>query len=250
MAPGAEHQPGFARLAIAMNLSNPDSVKPNWKRYASAAYASGLLRGLSLHFKYRRRTMIASRPYAENLALLSVVLRNPALGDGAIIECGTWRGGMAAGMIEIGGPDRNYYFFDSFAGLPPAGPHDEARSHSAQPHDNCCASLDEFRQTLTKTGVVAERIHIQQGFFEQTLPSFACPQIAVLRLDVDWYESTMICLETFWDFVLPGGLILIDDYNAWQGCSKAVHAFLAKRDAKERLRHGPLARVTYILKQA
>ncbi len=250
MAPGAEHKPGFARLAVAMKLPNPDLMKPNWKRHAYAAYAWGLLGGFRLHFKYRQQTMIASRPYAENLALVSVVLRNPALGDGAIIECGTWRGGMAAGMIDIGGPDRNYYFFDSFAGLPPAGPNDEARSHSAQPHLNCCASLDEFRQTLTKTRMLPETIHIQEGFFEQTLRSFACPQIAVLRLDVDWYESTMICLETFWDYVLPGGLILLDDYNAWQGCSKAVHAFLAKRNAKERLRHGPLARVTYILKQA
>ena len=238
-----------AGLSISMDTGNLDSGKPNWKRHAYAAYAWGLLSGFRLHSKYREQTMIPSRTYAENLALLSVVLRNPALQTGAIAECGTWRGGMAAAMMEVGGPDRDYHFFDSFAGLPPAGPHDEPRSQASQPHDNCRASLDEFRQTLAKTGRVTERIQVHQGLFQQTLPTFVCPPIAALRLDADWYESTMICLETFWDFVLPGGLILIDDYSAWQGCSRAVHAFLAKRDAKERLRQGPLARVTYILKQ-
>src|SRR5215469_7663516 len=91
---------------------------------AGLTYPLAMVRGLRLFFKYRGRTMIAARPYAENLALLAMALRNPSLDKGAIIECGTWRGGMSAGMMELAGPSRKYEFFDSFEGLPPAGERD------------------------------------------------------------------------------------------------------------------------------
>jgi O-methyltransferase len=63
--------------------------------------------------------------------------------------------------------------------------------------------------------------------------------IAVLRLDGDWHESTMICLEKFWDHVLPGDIVLIDDYYVWEGCAKAVHSSLAKRQTPERITKAP-----------
>jgi hypothetical protein len=216
-----------------------------------------MIRGLRLFSKYRSRTMIGPRAYAENLALIAMSLRNPSLDEGAVIECGTWRGGMSAGMIQVGGPQRRYVFFDSFEGLPPAGEHDgqeakEYQRNTASPtyYDNCTASLEEFETTISLTGVPSERIAIHKGFFEETLPKFASPPIAILRLDADWYESTMVCLEKFWDYLLPGGLLLIDDYHVWEGCSRAVHAFLARRDAKESIKQGPIGRVAFLVKAA
>lgn len=222
---------------------------------ARLAYPSGLLRGLRLYSKYRSRTMIGRVAYAENLALVAMTLRNSALNSGAVIECGTWRGGMSAGMMEVGGRARRYDFFDSFEGLPPAGDHDGERAKqyqldTASPtyYDNCTASLAEFEKTISMTGVSQKNVGIHKGFFESTLPGFSCPQIAVLRLDADWYNSTMICLEKFWDHILLGGLLLIDDYHVWEGCTRAVHAFLAKRDATESVKQGPLGRVAFIIK--
>jgi O-methyltransferase len=58
----------------------------------------------------------------------------------------------------------------------------------------------------------------------------------------------MICLEKFWPHIMPGGLILIDDYYAWEGCAKAVHAFLAAQQAPERISRGPIGRVAFIIK--
>jgi O-methyltransferase len=217
-------------------------------------YLINMVRYIKLFRKYKDSTMINARAYVENLALLSLALK--ALPAGAIVECGTWKGGMAAGMIEIGGSNRRYFFFDSFSGLPPArdidGP--EARrwqSDTASPrfNDNCSATVDEFEATLRKTNISHELYVVKKGFFEQTFPSFESPPIAVLRLDADWYDSTLICLEKFWDRVIPGGLILIDDYYMWDGCSRAVHDFLSRRSASERIRQGPLGRVAYILKE-
>ena len=75
-------------------------------------------RDITDHVERAQREAIARNAYIENLALISRALENSALKDGAFIECGTWKGGMSAGMIEVGGPDRNYFFFDSFEGLP------------------------------------------------------------------------------------------------------------------------------------
>jgi O-methyltransferase len=222
---------------------------------AGLTYVLGMIRGVRLFSKYHSRTMISRRVYAENLALIAMSLRNPSLDKGCIIECGTWRGGMSAGMIEIGGLNRDYLFFDSFEGLPPAGERDGQRAKEYQHdktsptyYDNCTASLTEFKKTISLTGVSPKKIGIHKGFFEVTLPKLNCPPIAVLRLDADWYESTMICLEEFWDHILPGGLVLIDDYYVWEGCSRAIHSFLARRDVKESVKQGPIGRVAFIIK--
>jgi hypothetical protein len=58
----------------------------------------------------------------------------------------------------------------------------------------------------------------------------------------------MICLNKFWDDVLVGGLILIDDYYMWDGCSRAVHDFLSARKATERIQED--SGVGYIVKRA
>jgi hypothetical protein len=199
--------------------------------------------------------MITLQAYIDALAVTGKVLCNPHLRLGAIIECGTWRGGMAAGMIETCGFGRQYYFFDSFAGLPPAQELDgnsafqwQADETSPNFHDNCSASIEEFYETIRMTKCPPQNVHVYKGFFEDTLPRFDCPPIAVLRLDGDWFASTMICLDALWDRVLPGGVVLIDDYYAWEGCAKAVHTFLAKRMAPERIYQGLVRNTAFIIK--
>jgi hypothetical protein len=60
--------------------------------------------------------------------------------------------------------------------------------------------------------------------------------IGVLRLDGDWYDSTMVVLERLYDAVAPGGLVIIDDYYVWPGCSQAVHDFLSDRGSPDVIR--------------
>jgi O-methyltransferase len=55
-------------------------------------------------------------------------------------------------------------------------------------------------------------------------------------LDADWYDSTITCLEAFGKHVAPGGVILIDDYYTWDGCSKAVHDYLSRHTLPWRIR--------------
>lgn len=93
----------------------------------------------------------------------------------------------------------------------------------------------------------AQAVYITKGWSNYTIPTFTPNEpIAILRLDGDWYESIMICLVHLFDKVAPGGVIILDDYHAWDGYRKATHDFLSQRSAVERIRC--LGSVCYIIK--
>ncbi len=222
-------------MSLARNISLAISARRN--RFADEVLARGLYR------KYRHATMISPEDFRANVKTAKWILSNPAMQGAAVIECGTWRGGMSAALCEIGGPDRDYHFFDSFEGLPPAtdldGPRAKAyQAEKTDPHyfNNCTASLQEFEQTIALTGLADRRIiQIYKGWFEDTLRDFKSPPIGLLRLDGDFYDSTMTCLKALWPHLLSGAGVLLDDYYAWEGCTRAVHDFLSSVKATERI---------------
>ncbi len=187
--------------------------------------------------RFRPFTMISSHRYVRNL----VIARRFAGVPGAVVECGPWKGGMIAGMARLLGDEREYYLFDSFEGLPPAQDIDgeaarawQANTTSPGYHDNCTAHEDDARRAMELAGVT--RPHIVKGWFEDTLPGFdGSTPIAILRLDADWYESTLTCLEHLFPSLVEGGVLLIDDYHTWDGCARAVHAYFAREGLSDRI---------------
>ena len=89
---------------------------------------------------------------------------------------------------------------------------------------------------------------MHEGLFAATFPVATVPPIAILRLDADWYDSTRLCLERFWDGLLSGALVLVDDYYTWEGCRKALHEFLARRNATETVHQSRFGKVAYLIK--
>jgi hypothetical protein len=85
---------------------------------------------------------------------------------------------------------------------------------------------------MAETGYPPERIHYHAGKVEDTIPAGAPAEIALLRLDTDWYESTRHELEHLYDRVPAGGVIIADDYATWQGARKAVDEFLERTGAR------------------
>ena len=51
-------------------------------------------------------------------------------------------------------------------------------------------------------------------------------QIAVLRLDTDWFESTRAELDILFPRLSAGGILIIDDYCTWSGAHKATDGWL------------------------
>jgi hypothetical protein len=54
--------------------------------------------------------------------------------------------------------------------------------------------------------------------------------VALAHLDGDWYESTRTCLTRIAPRLVPGGRIVLDDYDKWSGCRAAVDEYFAGRD--------------------
>ena len=193
-------------------------------------------------------TMISEPSFLDNLRLAEMVRHVP----GCIVECGVWRGGMSAGLCRLLGDGRCYYLFDSFQGLPPAQDIDGAAAirwqqdkRSLTYYDNCSATPEFASAAMQQAG--ARSFQLVKGWFKETLPTFSFSEpVALLRLDGDWYDSTMICLESLFDRVSEHGIIILDDYHAWDGCSRALHDFLSRRSATERIRS--LGDVCYVSK--
>ena len=202
-----------------------------WQRWRT------LRRARELRSKYAEYTMVLEGTYASNLELATRVASVP----GCVVECGVWRGGMSAGLAEILGPERAYHLFDSFEGLPPTttidGKEANEWSEAARPNpaDNLAVSVSFARRAMELSG--APRFTLHQGWFNETVPAFDPGEpIALLRLDGDWYDSTLVCLEHLFPRVASGGLLLVDDYYHWEGCARALHDFLSKEQRPERIR--------------
>ena len=199
--------------------------------------------------RFREFTMISEKEYVDCLQLVKKHEHIP----GCVVECGVWRGGMSAGMATVLGPDRNYFLFDSFAGLPPAKEIDGEKAIQWQKdteapgyYENCKAEITWAEKAMAKSG--AKNVRLIKGWFDQTIPGFKLPEpIAVLRLDGDWYDSIMTCLDEFFPLVPAGGLIIMDDYHTWEGCSKALHDYLSKHKRPERIKSTP-SMVGYLIK--
>jgi O-methyltransferase len=190
-----------------------------------------------LFFRFKHFTMIPGISYLVNLELADKCKNI----RGAIVECGTWKGGMIAGIASCLGPDREYYLFDSFEGLPKAREIDgisaiEWQNDKESPdyHDNCAATEADARKAMSLAH--APNTHIIKGWFENTLPGSKFPGgIALLRMDGDWYDSTIQILTNLFPLVNADGLIIIDDYYAWDGCSRAVHDYLSREKRPEKI---------------
>lgn len=160
---------------------------------------------------------------------------------GAIVECGVWRGGsmMAAArtLLEIDAVDRDIYLFDTYEGMTEPSADDisfmgeSAATLMANKRTAetvlAYASIEDVRGNMRRTGYPEARLHFVKGPVEETLPEKAPAQIALLRLDTDWYESTRHELEHLIPRLVPNGVLIVDDYGHWRGSRKAVDEFLA-----------------------
>jgi O-methyltransferase len=99
------------------------------------------------------------------------------------------------------------------------------------------------------TMVANAKYRIFSGWFRETVPKYAAenPNIAVLRLDGDWYDSIATCFDELFQHVAHGGLVIVDDYGSWDGCTRAVHDFLSRTNATEAIRK-TRSGVAYLIK--
>ncbi len=213
--------------------------------------------------KVRRCTMLP----VERLITLyqQVAYCEEARLPGAFVECGVWKGGsvalMALANLEYGAARRDIHLFDSFTDIcEPDQAVDGARAirevkawAKGGGMNGALAPVTGFYDLMGGAGTLAgnkellekrvgydpQFLYYHAGWFQDTLPkdANAIREIAILRLDGDWYASTKVCLEHLYDKVVVGGFIIVDDYHAYEGCRKAVDEFRRRKNISAYLHH-------------
>ena len=189
--------------------------------------------------RVRRYTLTSAPRIAALVDAASYVARNRV--PGAIVECGVWRGGSvmacALTLLREGAADRDLYLFDTFTGMVEPSPEDVPSPYDGYSPQRKWRRLHssgrqwagvpagEVRANMERTGYPPERIHVVEGRVEDTLPREAPEAIALLRLDTDWYASTRHELEQLYPRLVPGGVLIVDDYGHYAGARRAVNEY-------------------------
>ena len=178
-------------------------------------------------------TMIGVKRLRNLRTIVETVIRSGVPGD--LIEAGVWRGGacilMRAVLQVYGITDRHVWIADSFKGVPPPNAETYPADRESTYHTffDLSVPVDTVRRNIDKYGLLDGQIVFLEGWFKDTLPTAPIERLAVLRLDGDLYESTIVALNALYDKVSVGGYVIVDDYHVVAGCRKAISDFLAER---------------------
>jgi O-methyltransferase len=187
--------------------------------------------------RVKEYTMTSAERIASLCNAVRYLAKNNIAGD--IVECGVWRGGstMAAidTLITVGDTTREVYLYDTFEGMSEPSELDKESYTGTSatellekdPAIKCVATLEDVQNNVGSLKYRAELVHYVKGKVEETIPGTLPAKIALLRLDTDWFESTAHELEHLYPLLVPGGVIIIDDYGHWEGARKAVDEYIA-----------------------
>jgi O-methyltransferase len=209
--------------AIEAELARFFAGRPDKDRFANAEW----------HAKIAGEPFTMSSPErTQNVReIVETVLRDGVPGD--LVETGVWRGGlciMMKAVLAAMGARRRLYVCDSFRGLP------EIRDGVDAPlklHENplLAISVEQVRENFARFGLLDDDVEFVEGWFADTMPVLRgqIGDIAVLRLDGDYYTSTREVIDPLYDKVSDGGFIIVDDYGCYQQARDAIHDFWAER---------------------
>ena len=181
--------------------------------------------------------MIGLKRLANLRMCVETILEDGIPGD--LIETGVWRGGATIFMRAIlkahGVTNRSVWVADSFAGLPPP---DTKR----YPPD-AGITLHQFPQLAVFVGTrtrqlpavwVARRSSaVSQGLVSRHAAGSPIERLAILRLDGDLYESTILALDGLYGKLSAGGFVIVDDYNNVAACRQAVDDFRTEHGIRD-----------------
>ena len=166
---------------------------------------------------------------------------------GVLIEAGCAAGGSAIVMTAAKKPDRPFFVYDVFGMIPEPSDKDgndvldrykvikqgEAKGIGDRGYYGYETDLQlKVQQNFSRHGfpIVENNVKLVKGLFLDTITG--SEPVALAHVDGDWYNSVMDCLQRIAPRLVIGGTLVIDDYEAWSGCRKAVGDYFADKKAK------------------
>ena len=216
-----DHYLSLMQSCLTGTLYKDPPLKVLW----SQGYDS-TLRESGLDWPSRAHTMIGRKRLQNLRVLTEQVIQDGVPGD--FIETGVWRGGacilMRAILSAYGINDRRVWLADSFSGLPkpdetqyPADQGDEFHTYT-----DLAVNQEEVEDNFRQYDLLDEQVVFLKGWFKDTLPTLSAEKFALLRLDGDMYESTIVALNHLYPRLSINGYIIIDDYHTVPACKKAI----------------------------
>ncbi len=184
----------------------------------------------------RWRPQPLPRTTQKSLQILDAVNETSALG-GAVVECGVGTGfslAMLSLFLDGHGDERPLWAFDSYSGFPEGNEKDAewfSPDRMKVYEGFSVAWVRDYIAGTTGQPELADRPRYMQGFFPDSFAEYDGGPISLLHLDVDLYQSYMDCFAFFAPKLLPGSIILLDEYDRgtdktkWPGAKTAVDEF-------------------------
>jgi len=197
-----------APIAIYFIL-NSKSIHPTYRLSFFRKFSLGAKMFLN---KFRIPT---GTSYKSHLAMALKIMETPPEVEGAVVECGSWRGGSSANLSLICKlTNRKLIIFDSFEGLPQSDPSDRQGDYEPGAF---AGSLEEVKKNIERCGAI-ERCEFVKGWFNETLPTLDTP-VLLAFLDVDLELSLETCVRYIWPHLTEQGYIFIDEYVSLDYCA-------------------------------
>jgi O-methyltransferase len=195
---------------------------------------------LRLLYRHHAGTMVNWDALYSNFTAARYVAQRGIPGD--VVECGVAEGGSAFLMAEtlkmFGATDKKVYLYDTFEGM------SEPTGKDVWVADNAISAVDHYFEGFGKTRYDAfleglnqvdyprENLIVVKGKVEDTIPSVMPERISLLRLDTDWYESTLHELVHLYPRLVEGGILICDDYGCWQGAREAMDEYCKQHNLR------------------
>jgi ubiquinone/menaquinone biosynthesis C-methylase UbiE len=155
---------------------------------------------------------------ADRCFMLFQMARYAQRKQGEFAEVGVYKGGTARLIAKVC-PNKKVHLFDTFSGLPKGNPDIDIHEQG----DFADISLESVQNFLRDCNNVV----YHPGFFPDTAKEII-EKFSLVHIDVDLYQSVKDSLEIFYNKLVPGGVMVFDDYEwpAYPGVKKAVNEFL------------------------
>ncbi|MEK7412478.1 MAG: TylF/MycF/NovP-related O-methyltransferase [Planctomycetota bacterium] len=212
--------PGHVSADGGFQLVKPNATYSPWNRDSTFQAAHAQIQEATLVDVYRC------------WELWQLVEQSAKLSEGAVIEIGVWRGGTGALIAQRAkqcGIRDPIYLCDTFTGVVKAGAND-TRYIGGEHADTDRAAVERL---LARMGCDGVRILV--GIFpDQTGSAVAEQRIRFCHVDVDVYQSAKDILAWVWDRLVPGGIVVFDDYG-FKGCEGVARLVEEHRSSHDRI---------------
>lgn len=190
-----------------------------------------------------REDRLTYLPETHLASLVQLCMEYERRGDeGVIIEAGCALGGSAIALCATKSKQRPLRVYDVFGMIPPPGEKDDPDVHERYQEIKSGASkgidddpyygyeenlYDKVKDSFARFELPVDQnaAELIKGLVQDTLEGD--DPVCLAHVDVDWFDPVMTCLERIVPRLIPGGAIVLDDYNAWSGCRKATDEYFA-----------------------